>query len=104
MYAEQKSYGGWGWYLQDPSDPMVTAYAVLGLQEAKEQGYPISESVLTSARSYLRGQLITPSPTRARYLLDRQVFILYVLARGGFGDVARTTNIYEYRENLSLYA
>jgi alpha-2-macroglobulin len=71
---------------------------------AKDEGYPISDAVLGQARGYLRSQLITPGPTRARYILDRQVFILYVLARSGFGDVGRTTNIYEYRENLSLYA
>lgn len=104
LYAEQKADGGWGWYVQDLSDPMVTAYAVLGLQIAQEEGYPISESVLTQARSYLRSKLVTPSPSRARYILDRQVFILYVLARGGFGDVGRTSIMYDYRENLSLYA
>jgi len=104
LYAQQKADGGWGWYVQDASDPLVSAYALMGLYVAAKEGYPVSETTLNSARDYVRSQLITPRPTRAFWELDQQAFLLYVLAYTGTPDNARTTNLYEYRENMSLYA
>ncbi|MEO1643711.1 MAG: alpha-2-macroglobulin family protein, partial [Chloroflexota bacterium] len=39
LTASQRPDGGWGWSPRSDSDPMTTAYVVLGLHEAREQGF-----------------------------------------------------------------
>ncbi|QPC81915.1 Ig-like domain-containing protein [Phototrophicus methaneseepsis] len=104
LLAQQKSDGGWGWYFNDRSDEMVTAYALLGLSEARDAGYPVSESVISDAQSFLQRRLIPVGPQVSRWQMDRQSMLLYALARSGAPDVARTVNLYENRQFLSLYA
>src|SRR5262249_29879795 len=57
LYAEQHVDGGWGWFIQDDSNPQVTAYAVLGLAEAAQQGINIDQGVLSKAVQYLQKNL-----------------------------------------------
>ena len=38
LYAQQNVDGGWGWFVQDDSDPLTTAYALIGLSEAQSAG------------------------------------------------------------------
>lgn len=104
LYAKQKVDGGWGWFVQDASNPLVTAYALIGLSEAKEQGFNVSEAVMSKARAYLRGTFVTPGLNVETWRLNRQAFTLYALARSGDPDVARTTTLYESRDRLSYYA
>lgn len=104
LYSEQKSDGGWGWFVRDDSEVLVTSYALMGLQVADEEGFNISETVMDSARNFLRRNLVTITTSRANYIADQQAFVLYVLALGGEGDVSRTSRLYEHRDKLSLYA
>ncbi len=104
LYAQQKPDGGWGWFVQEPSDPMTTAYALIGLAEARAEGFPIADRVIANARDYLQTQFIVPDLSAETWRLNRQVFILYALARSGAPDVARTANLYDARERLDLYA
>jgi alpha-2-macroglobulin len=104
IFAEQKADGGWGWYLSEPSSAIVTAYALIGLTEAKKQGFVVSDNTIIRAQDFLRTQFITPSLSVSRWQLDRQVFLLYALARSGAPDVGRTTALYEDNQRLSLYA
>ncbi len=104
LYAQQHVDGGWGWFVQDDSNPLTTAYALIGLSEAKVQGFSVTDDVLRNARNYLRGTFITPSVKVATWQLDRQAFVLYALARSGDPDVARSTTLYDSRARLSYYA
>ncbi len=104
LYAQQKSDGGWGWYVTDPSNPLVTAYAVIGLAEARDAGYAVTDSVIERARRFLVDSYITPDLSRPTWELNRQVFILYALARAGVPEPSRTANMFEVRERLSIYA
>ncbi|MEO8392350.1 MAG: Ig-like domain-containing protein [Chloroflexota bacterium] len=104
LYAQQKVDGGWGWFVQDESDPLTTAYALIGLSEAKAQGFTVSDTVLSGARDFLRTTFITPGLNIDSWRLNRQAFILYALARSGDPDVARTTTLYESRDLLAYYA
>ncbi|GAB4521584.1 MAG: hypothetical protein OHK0046_33170 [Anaerolineae bacterium] len=104
LNAEQKPDGGWGWYVQDNSDPLVTAYALIGLAEARDAGFAVDNGIIERAQNYLRGQFIAPGIDVPQWRLDRQAFLLYALARSGAPDVARTTALYDLRESLSLYA
>ncbi len=104
LYAQQKVDGGWGWFVQDESNPLVTAYAVIGLSEALESGFAVDPAVIDRAQNFLREQFITPRLNIEAWRLDRQVFILYALARSGEPDIPRMTTFFESRERLSIYA
>ena len=46
LYAWQNPDGGWGWWSGEKSDPLTSAYVVLGLIEAQEAGYTVDAGVL----------------------------------------------------------
>jgi hypothetical protein len=104
LSAEQKPDGGWGWVLAEHSDSLTTAYALIGLAEARQQGFTVNSVMMTRAADYLQTQLITVRTTETDWQLNRQAFILYALAAAGRPNVAQTSNLYEYRERLSLDA
>ena len=104
LYAEQKIDGGWGWFVQDDSSPLTTAYALIGLVEAQKQGYAVDDAVFQRAQGFLRAKLVIPSLSRPEWQLNRQAFMLYALARSGTPDVARTVTLYDARARLNLYA
>ena len=104
LYAQQKVNGGWGWFPQDDADPLVTAYALIGLAEARDAGYTVDGDVLARAAEYVRTQLITVAPQESAWRLNRQAFLLYALSYAGEGDLGRTARLFEEREALSLYA
>ncbi len=41
LLATQKVNGGWGWFVNSDANALTTAYALIGLSEAQEQGFPI---------------------------------------------------------------
>ncbi|NWF70057.1 MAG: Ig-like domain-containing protein [Chloroflexi bacterium] len=104
LYAEQKVDGGWGWFVQDVSNSLTTAYALIGLVEARNQGFAVEDRVISAAQFYLRTQFITPDLSQPTWALNRQAFVLYALARSGGPDVARTVTLFEQRARLDYYA
>ncbi len=104
LYAQQKADGGWGWFVQDESNPLTTAYALIGLAEAKNSGFPVSDSVIAGAQDYLRTTFIVPDLGKQQWQLNRQAFTLYALARSGDPDVSRSANLFESRARLATYA
>lgn len=104
LYAQQKVDGGWGWYIQDRSNPMITAYALIALAEARREGFTVDSGTIERAQNFLQTQFITPGLNQPQWRLDRQVFILYALARSGAPDIARTTTMFDFRDTLSLYS
>ena len=104
LYAQQHSDGGWGWFVNDESSPLTTAYALIGLVEAQNSGFAVSDDVILRAVAYLNGQMVVVNESTATWRLNRQAFMLYALARAGRGNVARSMTLFEARERLSLYA
>src|SRR5690606_36449346 len=91
-------------FVNDQSNPTVTAYALLGLAVAREEGYPISRDVITRAQMFLSSNLVVPTRGTSEYLLNRQAFMLYTLARSGQINVSNTVVLYDYRNSMQLYA
>ena len=96
LYNYQHQDGGWGWWVNDDSDPAITAYVVTGLAEAKRAGFSADQYVDDRAAQYLTVELerdvLMPE-------LDRSAYILYALALDGRGDLGRTFSMAERRVN-----
>lgn len=104
LYAQQKTDGGWGWFVQDNSSPLVTAYALIGLTAARDNGFVVEATVIDRAQRFLEGSFRAITPAMPSWQIDRQVFVLHALAYAGVPDVARMQQHYDSRERLSIYA
>jgi uncharacterized protein YfaS (alpha-2-macroglobulin family) len=103
LYSRQRSDGGWAWWELGRSDPLVTAYVVLGLTEARDAGYPVSAGVLQTARAFLSGKFTMNGAPLGPSRANRQAFFLYVLARAGTPNGSRIESLYEDRSLLDSY-
>jgi uncharacterized protein YfaS (alpha-2-macroglobulin family) len=103
LLAMQNSDGGWGWANGQSSDTYITAYALLGLYRASENGAEINPEKLTLARNNLVGSLYYPDQNMGGWFLDRQVFIYYVLQQTGMKEVDPTA-LFDFRDQLSPWA
>jgi uncharacterized protein YfaS (alpha-2-macroglobulin family) len=103
LLAEQHSDGGWGWWVESYSNPVVTAYVLIGLTEARTQGFEVPDRVISSAQDYLRGSFVRLNTNTTYWQANRQAFTLYALAYSGAPDVGRAAALYEFRSNLSTY-
>jgi alpha-2-macroglobulin len=104
LYNWQNSDGGWGWWQNGDSDSLTSAYVVLGLVEADTAGYEVSKTVLSNGLDYLVRQLVPIEGLTEPDLLNRQTFLLYVLARADRPAVSFTVQTYDQRQNLAIYA
>ncbi len=103
LYTHQNVDGGWGWWPGEESNPFISAYVVYGLQLASDAGVSVDQAVLKRGLDYLERQLRAPR-SLSDDELNRQAFILYVLAEAGRGSVGRTVATYDARERLAHYA
>ncbi len=104
LYNQQHADGGWGWWPMGDSNPLSTAYVVQGLIEAEASGYEISTQVFEDAILYLQEQLQPVESFEATYQLNRQAYLLYVLASADRAAVSQTVKLYEARQSMDIYA
>ncbi|MCZ7546901.1 MAG: MG2 domain-containing protein [Anaerolineae bacterium] len=97
----QNADGGWGWFSGMASDPLVTAYAALGLIEARDAGFAIDAAMLDRAVNFVQTQRVTPRVETPDWQLNRQAFFLYVLAREGIGTANDYATLMEQRLRIS---
>jgi len=74
LYSMQHSDGGWGWWVNDKSNPYMTAYVVYGLTIASDAGFDIKSGVYTKGISALKSLLKSES----NYVT--KAYMLYVLS------------------------
>ncbi len=103
IYAKQLPDGGWNWWDGATSDPQTSAYVVLGLMEAKDSGYPVSQDVLDNGIKYLNENPPNLYQNAATWQYNRYAFMIYVLARGNVLQAGQTNFIYDHRSSLDLY-
>ncbi len=104
LYNQQHVDGGWGWCVEDASTGSVTAWALIGLVEAKNNGYTVNSAVTDKAVAFIQGQLQDLGDQASTWQLNRQAFMLYALARAGAGNVSRSVRLFTIREQMSIYA
>ena len=106
LYNQQNDDGGWGWWSSGQSHTLTSAYVVLGMVEAQEAGYTVSQDVLQRGMLYLYRQTRTlqeDQQTYARYGKNTLAFVVYVLARGGDPAISETVRLYDHWQSLSIY-
>lgn len=101
LNKEQHPDGGWGWWTEYDSNPFLTAYAFLGLTEAKKDRYTVADQTLQRAQSFLVGQLAQGEKVVS---LNIQAFILYVLRGSKVNVSSYAANLFDRRFELSLEA
>lgn len=114
LYSNQQVDGGWGWFVSDRSDQLMTAYVVLGLVEAQQGGWRIDYRVVDKAVERLRTSLKDFTEGSNYWDMNRQAFVLYVLARASqpyegvipkpVHDVSRSVMLFNLRDKLNLDA
>jgi hypothetical protein len=100
--------GGWTWWagetVYDPtSDPFITAYVVLGLEQASDAGFEVGEYNLEQAKTTLISSLDLPSEVDG-WKLDRLALQAYALMAGDFEMIDITDGLYARRSELSPWA
>lgn len=96
---QQHSDGGWGWWTEYDSDPFLTAYAFLGLSEAKKDKFTVADQTIQRAQTYLLNQL---ERGEKNVSLNTQAYIIYVLRGRNLKLSSYAANLYERRFELSL--
>ncbi len=117
FYTFQRPDGGFGyWEDSDKSYPYLSAYILFGLQETERAGYDVDDTVISNAKSYLKGELFSSTPpSQATSELDyygypemdadAQAFALFVLSEFGEEGLISSKNIlFENRSALSFSA
>lgn len=104
LSREQNVDGGWGWFGLMESSPYVTAYAVLGLVEARDAGFQVDAGMLDRALNFVRGYFIRPGIDTPTWELNRQAFYLYVFARAGQVGQADLDALLAYRLEMDYWA
>lgn len=102
LLSHQRYDGRFGLWVDSPStNPWVTAYAAWGLSLAKKAGYPVPASALADAKRALETMVQSdPEDTVRR----AGPFALLVLAELGAPDAARTSQLFDRRDELPLYS
>jgi uncharacterized protein YfaS (alpha-2-macroglobulin family) len=104
LIKEQNPDGGWGWFSGMESNPYVTAYAVLGLVEARDTGFEVDAGMIDRALAFVRGYLIRPTIDTSPWELNRQAFFLYVFARSGQVYQAELDALLDHRLEMDYWA
>jgi alpha-2-macroglobulin len=107
LFAQQRVDGGWGWFPNDDADPLMTAYASIGLLEAQRAGYDVEPARLDRAYQYLNSWLLrTENDGRIAedYILNQRAFVLYALSYAGQGNASRLSSLYNVRDRLNIDA
>ena len=105
LRAEQSYSGGWGWTKNGNTNPYITAYALLGLSQAKQAGFSVEQHVIDWAVEYLQDSLINDfsGSNLEEWELERVVFIHYALRQSGVETTLAPT-LYQQRQQLSPWA
>jgi uncharacterized protein YfaS (alpha-2-macroglobulin family) len=101
---EQNPDGGWGWFGGMESNPYITAYAALGLIEARDAGFTVDASMIDRALNYVRTDVVRPTIDTPEWELNRQAFYLYVFARAGSTTTSELDQLLDHRLDMDIWS
>jgi uncharacterized protein YfaS (alpha-2-macroglobulin family) len=104
LQREQHGDGGWGWFYNEQSNTLTTAYALLGLLEAKAADFAIDQDMINRAISFLLSNTFSADDRTEVYQMNRQAFVQFVLAKAGSANVNVLDSLFIQREKMNLYA
>lgn len=85
---QQHGDGGWGWWANDASDITWTAYVLMALDEVRQAGYDVPETMVRPAIAYLHRQVpklgkdaISPQRIVRNAGADQQALVQLALSR-----------------------
>ncbi len=99
LLGSQHSDGGWGWWISDDSNNVMTAYVLLALSHAKDGSFSVDGNALARAREYLTNQLVAVDKSPS--LANQQAFLMFALTESGADDSGRLGQLYENRDSLN---
>jgi uncharacterized protein YfaS (alpha-2-macroglobulin family) len=85
LYQAQNADGSWGWWANDHSHAMMSAYVMSGLGRARSLGYRVDEKVRSKGLSFLQNRV-----GQGRLSYAEKAYILYALA---LHDVLTTSTV-----------
>jgi alpha-2-macroglobulin len=103
LYTLQGFDGGWGWWAHGDSSPLITAYALYGMAQARDAGFVVDARSIDHAVEYLYNWLDRTQPVTQDHF-DTRAAVLHALAEVGRSDLGRTVALFEERGRLSLFA
>jgi hypothetical protein len=103
LYLQQHADGGWGWWVENESNPHLSAYVVFALLKARQAGFPVKPEVISNGESYLLGQVKETRQFESYRHANQQAFLLYVLAEDGQAPGQALDALFKDREKLSHY-
>ncbi|MBN1137508.1 MAG: Ig-like domain-containing protein [Anaerolineae bacterium] len=83
LYAKQHYDGGWGWWVNDKSNPYITAYVLHGMLEAHRSAFVVDKKVMAKGATFLRDNLPSVAQVDTHWEANRLAYMLYVLAEYG---------------------
>ncbi|MCA1555033.1 MAG: hypothetical protein LC737_11730, partial [Chloroflexi bacterium] len=89
LYALQNTDGGWGWWCNDESRPMLTAYALLGLNMASRSGFAVDAQVMNRAEQNLIRTFEKPVDAKVGYEYNERAFVIFTLTELGRNYTSR---------------
>ena len=106
LLEAQHFNGGWSWWTDDEAatDPFITAYVLMGLQQAADAGLEVGDPFIERAVEYLTGQIVQPGEIDTSWQLDRLVFQVYVLSETDHPLETTLDGLYARRSELSPWA
>ena len=110
IYNQQHYDGGWGWWVNDKSNPYLTAYVLHGMLEARDAGFVVDQGAMDKAAGYLRKELPSVGRTETSWQANRLAYELYVLAaydsafdKAHQGELGLAIRLFEKRHLLDHY-
>jgi len=106
LLSAQNFDGGWSWWTETnisdrTSDPFITAYVLLGLNQTSEVGFEVSQNYLDLAVEYLLAHLSEPGNIDSSWQLDRLAFQIYALRNSGLTLTLYLDGLFARRSELS---
>ncbi len=98
IYYYQHADGGWGWWENDKTDPMMTALVVYGLSLADKAGYKVDKKRLGKGTANLKKLLAGVKD------LNQRAFILFALSENGKKMEGVVNRLYDNYNKLGNYS